>query len=75
MGENKEGVNNWIVELAEIVDKIDNTFVTGENIDIIITLPIDKFQMLESYFRDVDKGSNKKIINISGVNFTFVLKK
>lgn len=75
MGENKEGVNNWIVELAEIVDKMDSTFVSGENIDIIVTLPADKFQMLESYFRDVDRGSNKKIVSISGVNFTFVLKK
>lgn len=75
MGENKEGVNNWIVELAEIVDKMDSTFVSGENIDIIVTLPADKFQMLESYFRDVDRGSNKKIVSISGVNFTFVLKR
>jgi len=75
MAEDKEGTDNWIVELAEIVDKIENTFLSNETIDIVVDLPIEKFEMLESYFRTLDKGTNKKIISISGVNFTFVLKK
>ena len=75
MAEDKEGTDNWIVELAEIVDKIENTFLFNETIDIVVDLPIEKFEMLESYFRTLDKGTNKKIISISGVNFTFVLKK
>jgi len=75
MAEDKEGTDNWIVELAEIVDKIENTFLSNETIDIVVDLPIEKFEMLESYFRTLDKGTTKKIISISGVNFTFVLKK
>jgi len=75
MAEDKESTDNWIVELAEIVDKIDNTFLVGEKTDILVELSQEKFQTLETYFRTMDKGTNKKIVSISGVNFTFVLKK
>jgi hypothetical protein len=74
MEENKENSRDWLTQLAEITEAIENTFISGHS-KIIVELPEDKFRKLQNNFREIDKGNNEIVISISEVDFTFVLKK
>ena len=74
MEENKENSRDWLTQLAELTESIENTFISG-HIKIIVELPEEKFRKLQTNFREIDKGNNEIVISISDVDFTFVLKK
>ena len=74
MEENKENSRDWLTQLAELTESIENTFISGHS-KIIVELPEDKFRKLQNNFREIDKGNNEIVISISEVDFTFVLKK
>ena len=74
MEENKENSRNWLTQLAELTESIENTFISGHS-KIIVELPEEKFRKLQTNFREIDKGNNEIVISISDVDFTFVLKK
>ena len=74
MEENKENSRDWLTQLAELTEAIENTFISGYS-KIIVELPEDKFRKLQKNFRDVDRGNNEIVISISDIDFTFVLKK
>lgn len=74
MEENKENSRDWLTQLAELTEAIENTFISGYS-KIIVELPEDKFRKLQNNFREIDKGNNEIVISISEVDFTFVLKK
>ena len=74
MEENKENSRDWLTQLAELTESIENTFISGHS-KIIVELPEEKFRKLQTNFREIDKGNNEIVILISDVDFTFVLKK
>ena len=74
MEENKENSRDWLTQLAELTESIENTFISGHS-KIIVELPEEKFRKLQKNFREIDKGNNEIVISISDVDFTFVLKK
>jgi len=74
MEENKENSRDWLTQLAELTESIENTFISGYS-KIIVELPEEKFRKLQTNFREIDKGNNEIVISISDVDFTFVLKK
>ena len=74
MEENKENSMDWLTQLAELTESIENTFISGHS-KIIVELPEEKFRKLQTNFREIDKGNNEIVISISDVDFTFVLKK
>ena len=74
MEENKENSRDWLTQLAELTESIENTFISGHS-KIIVELPEKKFRKLQTNFREIDKGNNEIVISISDVDFTFVLKK
>jgi hypothetical protein len=74
MEENKENSRDWLTQLAELTESIDNTFISGY-CKIIVELPEEKFRNLQKNFRDVDRANNEIVISISDIDFTFVLKK
>jgi hypothetical protein len=74
MEENKENSRDWLTQLAELTESIENTFISGHS-KIIVELPEEKFRNLQTNFREIDKGNNEIVISISDVDFTFVLKK
>lgn len=74
MEQNQENPRDWLTQLAEISDIIDNTFI-AEHTKIVVELPDDKFKKLQKNFREVDNKSEEIVISISNVDFTFVLKK
>ena len=74
MEENKENSRDWLTQLAELTESIDNTFISG-HCKIIVELPEEKFRKLQTNFREIDKFNNEIVISISDIDFTFVLKK
>jgi hypothetical protein len=74
MEPNQENSRNWLTELAEIADKIENTFISKYT-KIVIELPEEKFKKLQKNFREIDSVNEEMIISISNIDFTFVLKK
>ena len=74
MEENKENSRDWLTQLAELTESIDNTFISG-HCKIIVELPEEKFRKLQTNFREIDKFNNEIVISISVIDFTFVLKK
>ena len=74
MEENKENSRDWLTQLAELTESIENTFISGHS-KIIVELPEEKFRKLQTNFREIDKGNSEIVISISDVDFTFVLKK
>lgn len=74
MEQNQENPRDWLTQLAEISDTIDNTFI-AEHTKVVVELPEDKFKKLQTNFREVDNKSEEIVISISNVDFTFVLKK
>lgn len=74
MEKNKENSGDWLTQLAELTESIENTFISG-HCKIIVELPVEKFRKLQTNFRDIDKGNDEIVISISDIDFTFVLKK
>lgn len=74
MESNQESPRNWLTQLAEITDTIDNTFI-NEPCKIVIELSEDKFRKLQTNFREIDNTRDEIVISISNSDFTFVLKK
>jgi hypothetical protein len=74
MEKNKENSGDWLTQLAELTESIENTFISGYS-KIIVELPVEKFRKLQNNFREIDKGNDEIVISISDVDFTFVLKK
>lgn len=74
MEENKENSRDWLTQLAELTESIENTFISGHS-KIIVELPEEKFRKLQTNFREIDKGNSEIVISISDIDFTFVLKK
>jgi hypothetical protein len=74
MEKNKENSGDWLTQLAELTESIENTFISGYS-KVIVELPVEKFRKLQNNFREIDKGNDEIVISISDVDFTFVLKK
>ena len=74
MEETTENSGEWLTQLAELTESIDNTFISG-HCKIIVELPEEKFRKLQTNFREIDKFNNEIVISISDIDFTFVLKK
>jgi ADP-dependent phosphofructokinase/glucokinase len=74
MDENKENSRDWLTQLAELTESIDNTFISG-HCKVIVELPEKKFRKLQNNFRQIDKFKNESVVSISDIDFTFVLKK
>lgn len=74
MGQNQENSRDWLTELAEIADKIENTFIS-EHTKVVVELPEEKFKKLQKNFREIDRANEEIVISISNIDFTFVLKK
>lgn len=74
MEENKENARDWLTQLAELTESIDNTFISG-HCKVIVELPEEKFRKLQSNFREIDRGNNEIVVSISDIDFTFVLKR
>jgi hypothetical protein len=75
MAENTESVRDELTKLAEITNLLDETVTIKKGFTGVIELENEDFLKFLSMFREVDRKSKKFVIQISGYDFTFVLKK
>ena len=62
-----------LTELAEIADKLTQTHYG--TIAVIFELERDEYYSILKMFREVDRNAEKFKIDISGVEFIYILKK
>jgi len=74
MAENKESFMDELSKLAEITNIVEDSFLSKGDVSVVVELPEDDYKNLMSHFRELDRHKNKCTIEISGVNFNFVLK-
>lgn len=76
MGKNNENFGDKLKVLAEISESFENEdLFKGEDIQIRINLPKEKYDKILKNFREIDWGSDKFFINMGDTSFKFVLKK
>jgi hypothetical protein len=75
MAENTESARDELTKLAEITNLLDETETLKKGFTGVIELESEDFVKFISMFREVDRKSKKFVIQISGYDFTFVLKK
>jgi len=72
MGENQESFRDELIKLAESVEILENSFIGKHNIEISVSLDESDFSNVKDYVNE--KSSDKIIISIGKVNFTFSKK-
>lgn len=74
MEENKESPRDWIVQLGDIVESIDKSFISN-GCKIFVELDENQFRFLQKNFREIDMVNQEIIVMIDNTQFTFSLKK
>ena len=72
MAENKS-IDGIIEKLALVADGLQTLFPDG-TMAIAMELNYDDYKKVQKNFRDVDRGFNQFKIDMSGVEFMFLLK-
>ena len=72
MGENKEIFGNELIILAEIVEKLEKSYICKDTTEIKISIDQDKFDFLSKNLNTQSK--DKVIVGIGNINFTFLKK-
>ena len=75
MGESKESFRDELAILAKISDNIESSILSNGDVKIIIELGANEYFEIIKNFAEIYHQEDKFNIEISGVNFTFVLKK
>jgi hypothetical protein len=72
MAENTEVIYGLIERMALVSDAIDSLFVNGRKV-IVIELNKFDFEQTKRQFKNVDPNLNQFKIDISGIEFIFIL--
>jgi hypothetical protein len=72
MAENTEVIYGLIERMALVSDAIDSLFVNGKKV-IVIELNKFDFEQTKRQFKNVDPNLNQFKIDISGIEFIFIL--
>jgi len=72
MEENTEVIYGLIERMALVSDAIDSLFVNGKKV-IVIELNKFDFEQIKKQFKTVDPKLNQFKIDISGIEFIFIL--
>lgn len=73
MAENKKSIDGVIEKLALITDGIQTLFPDGKTA-VVMELKKEEYKKLQSNFRTIDSVHNQFKIDVSGVEFVFVLE-
>ena len=72
MGENKEIFGDELIILAEIVEKLEKSYICKDVTEIKLTIDQEKFDYLSQNLNSQSK--DKLIVGIGNINFTFLKK-
>jgi len=73
MGENQKSIDGIIEKLALVADGLQTLFPDG-TMAIAMELKYDDYKKIQKNFRDVDRDFKQFKIDMSGVEFMFLLK-
>lgn len=73
MGENKDGFENTLTNLALIVDGIQNLYPNSKSV-LIYELRFSDFEYVKNNFRNSKIDENQVKIDISGTEIVFILE-
>ena len=74
MAEDKKSFRDELEKLASIADIIDESVLSKGNVKIIVEMEPEEYGKVIKNFAGVYQNLQELVIDISGVNFTFVLK-
>lgn len=72
MGEDKKSIDGIIERLAIISEATDELFPNGRKV-VVFELKLEDYKRVQNNFREVDHGHKQFKIDISGVEFIFLL--
>ena len=72
MAENQKSIDGIIEKLALVADGLQTLFPDG-NIAVAMELKYDDYKKVQNNFRDVDRNFTQFKIDMSGVEFMFLL--
>jgi hypothetical protein len=73
MGETTQSIDGIIEKLALVADGLQTLFPDG-TMAVAMELSYDDYKKVQKNFRDVDRNFNQFKIDMSGVEFMFLLK-
>ena len=73
MAENQKSIDGIIEKLALVADGLQTLFPDGV-MAIAMELKLEDFKKIQKNFRDIDRDYKKFKIDISGIEFMFLLK-
>ena len=73
MEENYKSIDGVIEKLALISDAVESLFPEGKSA-VVFKLDDDDFKKVQNNFREIDRGHKMFKIDISGVEFIFLLE-
>lgn len=75
MAEDKKSFRDELKKFASISEIIEDSILSKGNVKILVELERDDYNYVLRNFADIYRNIEELVIDISGVNFTFVLKK
>lgn len=72
MGENQTSIDGIIEKLAIVSDAVDSLFPNGRKA-VVFELKEDDFKKVQNNFREIDRTHKQFKIDISGIEFIFLL--
>jgi len=74
MAEDKKSFRDELEKLASIAEIVDDSILSNGNVKIIVEMEPEEYEKVIRNFAGVYQNLQELVIDISGVNFTFVLK-
>jgi len=74
MGEDKESFRDELEKLASIAEIIDGSVLSKGDVKVVVEMEPEEYKKVIENFASVYQNLQELVIDISGVNFTFVLK-
>jgi len=74
MGEDKESFRDELEKLASIAEIIDGSVLSKGDVKVVVEMEPEEYKKVIGNFASVYQNLQELVIDISGVNFTFVLK-
>lgn len=75
MAKDKKSFRDELEKLAKIADIIDDSILSTGNVNIVIEMGEEDYKKILKNFAEIYQNLEEMVIDISGVNFKFVLKK
>jgi hypothetical protein len=75
MAKDKESFRDELEKLAKIADIIDDSILSTGDVNVVVEMNEKDYKYILKNFAQIYQNLEEMVIDISGVNFKFVLKK